>query len=173
MSEKQPKITFQEIAEKAQQMTLEQGSHVPMLMVEGDKEVAVCHVAEIADTAEGRAGQMLMIGEMLAGSIDFGVLQQVLFVTEGWMSVVDDGKIPDTPPSQDPQRLEVLTVSGLDMGTGKTQMQVFEMQRNDDGKLQSLDTPARLPQTETTEADSPLLTAFVIGFLGFMQGDHD
>jgi hypothetical protein len=173
MTEKQPKLTFEEISEKAQKMTLEQGSHVPMLMVEGDKEVAVCQIAEVADTAEGRAGQMLMIGEMLAGSIDFGVLQQVLFVTEGWMSVVDNGQIPDIPPSQDPERLEVLTVSGLDMGTGKTQMQVFEMQRDDEGQLQSLETPARLPQTETTEADSPLLTAFVIGFLGLMQGDHD
>jgi hypothetical protein len=173
MTERQPKIRFQEVAQKAQKMTLEQGRHVPMLMIEGDKEVAVCHIAEVADTAEGRAGQMLMIGEMLANSIPFGVLQQIFFITEGWMSVVDDGKIPDTPPSQDPQRLEVLTVSGLDMRTGETRMKVFEMKRDDDGQLRSLNTPAKLSQNETTQADSPLLTAFVIGFLGLMQEDGD
>jgi hypothetical protein len=168
-----PKMTFQEVAEKAQESTLQHGGHVPLLMIEGNKEVALCQITEVADTAQGRAGQMLVIGETLANSIDFGVLQQVFFVTEGWMSMADDGKIPDTPPSQDPQRLEVLTVSGLDMGTGETRMKVFEMQRDDAGQLQSLDTPARLPQEETTQADSPLLTAFVIGFLGLTQGEHD
>jgi hypothetical protein len=159
-------MTFDEVSRIAQEMTLQQGNHVPLLMVQGDQQALLFPMTEMADTHEGRAQQMFITGLMLASSGEVGVLQQVFFVTEGWLSVVENGKIPDTPPSQDPQRKEVLTISNLDMATGQTQMTLFEMKRDEQGSLQSLETPEWRTGIKNSQAESPLLNAFVLGFFG-------
>jgi hypothetical protein len=166
-------MTFEEVTRIAQEMTLQQGSHVPLLAIQGDQQALLLPMTELADTHEGRAQQMFITGLALASSGEVGVLQQVFFITEGWLSVVDTGEIPDTPPSQDPQRREVLTISNLDMETGKTQMKLLEMKRDDQGKLQALEQPDWRKDTGKTEAESPLLNAFVLGFFGLALSSDD
>ena len=164
--EEHPQLTLKEIARVAQEMTLQRGGHVPLLMVQGDQQMLMLPMTELAETHEERAGQMFMIGLMLANSGEVGVLQQVFFITEGWLSVVENGKLPDTPPSQDPKRQEVLTIANLDMATGQTRMTLFAMKRDAQGALQSLETPEWRTGIEKTQAESPLLNALVLGFFG-------
>jgi hypothetical protein len=67
------------------------------------------------------------------------------------------------PPSQNPNRVEVLAVTGQHAATRKTQMALFEMVRNDQQRLFEIKD---LVQTGTgaEEADSPLLDAFIQGY---------
>ena len=153
---------------------MQQGSHVPMLMVEGDQKTVMMPIPEMADTHEGRAQQLFLAGMVLASSGEVGVLQQVFFITEGWLSVVEGRKLPDRPPSQDPQRIEVLTVSGVSLPTGETKITLLEMKRDRAGELETLEPlEGCLNAPEMTQAESPLLNAFVLGFLGLAQEVDD
>ena len=157
-------ITLEEISRVAREMTLQQGGHAPLLVAQGDRQALMFPMTGMAETHEGRARQMFITGMLLAGSGEVGVLQQVFFITEGWLSVVEGGRLPDTLPSQDPQRKEVLTISNLDMATGQTRMTIMEMKRDDQGMLQALETPDWHTGFGETPAESPLLNAFVLGF---------
>ena len=157
-------ITLEEISRVAREMTLQQGGHAPLLVAQGDRQALMFPMTGMAETHEGRARQMFITGMLLAGSGEVGVLQQVFFITEGWLSVVEGGRLPDTLPSQDPKRREVLTVSNLNLATGQTQMTIMEMKRDDQGVLQALETPDWNTPIRENRAESPLLDAFVLGF---------
>ena len=79
------------------------------------------------------------------------------------MSLAHDGHLPETPPSQDPQRKEVLVISSYEADTRQTRMALFEMVRDEKGILRQL-----LPFSDTEgrdeQAESPLLEVFVYGF---------
>ena len=161
-----PPLTLETVVGIARQVTLQNGRHAPTLMVEGQRHTAIIQLARIADSFDARAAQMARIGWLLAHSDEVGSLRQVFFITEAWMSTVKDGELPDTRPSQDPDRLEVLTVSGLSVETGQTQMALYEMQRDGHGQLQTLRDLNEQLASPNSRAESPLLNAFVLGFLG-------
>ena len=78
------------------------------------------------------------------------------------MSLVDDGKIPETPPSQDPNRQEVLIISENDVTNNKTRTCIFKMMRDDQGEVRELQSMTK--GMRSTESQSPLLEAIVNGY---------
>lgn len=57
---------------------------------------------------------MFVAGQALARDSGAEQLRSVYFVSEAWLSQAQDGRLPDVPPSQNPQRKEVLIVNGVE-----------------------------------------------------------
>jgi hypothetical protein len=50
--------------------------------------------------------------------------------TEGWMSMESNGKPPNMRPSHDPNRKEVLIISGMQIEGQLKHLKLFEMKRD-------------------------------------------
>ncbi len=160
----QYRARFDEIIQKAKEITLQDGGHYPLLIIEGSKSMIVSQMRDVPDTHGERVELMRFIGQATAKSGKVGKLEQVFFISEGWMSVAKQGKIPDVLPSQDPDHKEVLIVSGLQIKERKKQLRLFEMVRNANNQIVEL---AELlpPQDKDGTFDVSLLDAFAQGFL--------
>ena len=79
------------------------------------------------------------------------------------MSMARGGARIDRPPSQDPNRIEVLTIANLDLIAQIARLAVFEMVRNPEERVTEL---KRHPQDDrgVQRVESPLLAAFVQGY---------
>ncbi len=165
MTEK-PHLTLADVVNIAQTTTLANGGHVPALIVEGSYQTVALALDTIGPTFMDRQEQMLFAGLALARSGEVGVLQQVFFISEGWMSIASEDRPIETLPSQDPRRKEILMVSRLALPTRTAEIILFEMKRDDAGQLTALEkVQTALPEKEG-RVEAPLLEAFAIGFLG-------
>jgi hypothetical protein len=155
-------LTIEEVAEIAKETVLRDGYHIPTVLVSGSQQDVAIQIAEFADTSEERQRQMFYAGFTLAQEHVVGVPQQVFFISEGWASVGTANQPPMTPPSQDPNRKEVLVIAHSNILTVEDNVLTFEMLRDSEGKLVGL---TQLHETtEGRQAESPLLRAFVVGF---------
>ena len=130
-----------------------------MLIIEGSKGGVAALVEEMADTHEGRMQQMFSVGVEVGKDGQIGELDQVFFISEGWMSAASGEKPPKIPPSQDPERKEVLIVTQSKIAEDETRMKVFEMIRDRQGILTDLKDFEPGAIKETTAKD-----AFQVGF---------
>jgi hypothetical protein len=150
-------------------MLLRDGQHVPLLLVEGRTGDVSIPMTDLSPNYEQRLQQFLTAGYLLATSGHVGELRQLFFISEGWYTSKDKGTVRQPPPSQDPKRKEILIVSQLVLHTAQANLFVFEMLRNQRGKL----TAVRELHSadDITAINSPLLNAFVFGFeLGYSPG---
>ncbi|MBZ0285239.1 MAG: hypothetical protein K8L97_31185 [Anaerolineae bacterium] len=154
---------LEDVVAIAKSIILEHGWHAPTLIIEGNRKSVIMQLVNIESTHEGRVQQMYMAGRVVGETGQLGTLKQVFFVSEGWMSLGDGDNAPEMPPSQDPQRKEVLFVSSLQAQTQKGQLALFEMIRDDQAKLVEL-SPIQQGDEVQLRVSSPLLTAFVQGF---------
>lgn len=155
-------LSLAEVSQRAKEVTLKDGEHAPTLMVEGNRAGSVMQFTELAPTHEGRAQQMFTAGFWLAQQREIGSLSQVFFITEAWMSASQGGQLPTVMPSQDPQRLEVLIISQLQVVSQRKDVAIWEMQRNPEGQLVQL--VAFNVEEDKHQIESPLLSAFTAGF---------
>ena len=102
-------------------------------------------------------------GRFAARSGDVGILRQVFMISEGWMKETRDGKPSKMRPAHDPDRKEVLIVSGLQIEERLKYLRMFEMQRDPKGRLINLRelVPNR---GKIGEIEIPLVDAFADGF---------
>ena len=110
--------------------------------------------------------QMFVTGQALSYEGTAGRLRGVYFVTEAWLSQARDGVLPGMRPSQDPQRKEVLIVSGLSglfSHRRQVHLAIFEMLRDEQGALREL-RDYTFPDDPEAVADTPLLEAFLTGY---------
>ena len=156
-------ISFDEVASNAKEAVLENGGQAPVLIVEGSKNIIVIPIEKMPDTHGERLGIMRFVGQVAAKSGRIGNLQQVFFLSEGWMSAARNGETPELKPSQDPDRKEVLIVSALQVRGRKKQIKLFEMVRDQNKKVVELPELSPSPEKESS-VDVPLLDAFVQGF---------
>lgn len=169
-----PRLSLEDVAQFAKAVALQDGYHRPTLIAEGERQAIVTQIESIAPTHEGRAQQMFTLGAVLAESGELGVLQQVFFITEAWMSVATTDEPPHVPPSQDPQRREILVVSRLTIQPPQTEIVVYEMKRDSANTLIHLEEMEKNTTGEPEAvAESPLLEAFAIGFLGSVLKPDD
>ena len=112
-------------------------------------------------TSDERARLLFAAGYVLAENRLVSRVSDVFFISEAWMSTFD--KEAYVPPSRDPQRREVLLVSGLDMHSGQSELRLYEMQRDDDGALIGLDA-VEVPDADEERVESWLLSAFAAGY---------
>jgi hypothetical protein len=159
-------MMLDEIARTAREATLKFGHHLPTLIAEGDRKSFISQIEPLAETHEGRTLQLYLLGLALAESAEVGVLQQVFFISEAWLSTATHDAPPVVPPSRDPQRKEVLIVTRHQLRPPKDDALIFEMRRNEKGKLIGFETVHTHYSEQDTDFRSPLLDAFVISFLG-------
>jgi len=162
-------LSLEKVIHLAKEVTLRDGRHIPTVIADGNIQTAIAQLVELAETHQGRVRQMFITGFALAQSGQVGALKQVFFISEAWMSMVHERKLPDHPPSQDPNRKEILFISNLKVRSWETRMALFEMVRDEQGRLTEL-KEFQLPTSEAIEAESPLLAAFVDGFDVGMRG---
>ena len=139
------------------------GHHAPTLIIDGSARPVIVQIDGLAPTFEGRIQQMFVAGQALACDGDAGRLRNVYFVSEAWLSQAQGGKLPEVPPSQDPQRKEVLIVDGVEAKSHRARVAIYEMVRDEQGNLREI-REIILPDDSTTSSDSPLLEAFLTGF---------
>lgn len=154
-------LTLEQVAAIAREVLLAQGAHSPLLIVEAPARRLVLPLEGMAPTHESRMEQMLLAGFALGESRKVRRLEQVFFISEGWMSMARDGKAPDQPPSQDPDRKEVLIISRVQVRSGRSDVALYEMIRGKTGDLFEL---RALDSDDMVEAETPLVDAFVVGF---------
>lgn len=158
-----PALTLQTILQIAKEVALKNNGHVPMLVADDGKNPKFIHIDELMPTGSERQMQVFVIGFALALSGEVSVLQQAFLVSEAWMSAAAPTTDVQLPPSQDPNRKEVLIISGMKVPEQTVEVAILEMLRDKQGKLRQLQAFSR--EEEATEVDSPLLRAFVQGFL--------
>jgi hypothetical protein len=156
-------VSLENVIRRAKEIILHDGVHLPTVIADGSARTAITQFAEFAATHEGRVQQMLVAGFVLSQTRQVGRLRQVFFISEGWMSVAEEGKLPDRLPSQDPNRKEILFVSCLKVRSHEVRLVMFEMVRDDEGHLTEL-KESQPAAGGSVVAESPLLTAFVAGF---------
>ncbi len=137
---------------------------MPTLIAEGSKRAFGGQIGDLPDTHEERVEWMLSAGYALAQSGKIGDLQQVFFISEGWMSVAQEGQPLQSRPSQDPHRKEVLFISNRIFRTHQTRLAILEMVRDAEGWLTELSEIDLRDELNEGEAESPLLDAFIDGF---------
>jgi|SRR5579871_1286983 len=159
-------MTTQEIAALAQQVLLKDGVHAPTVIVEGTRRATAYTLRSFPRTADGRRAALRAVGERMARSGGLGDLVRVFFISEGWMSLAKSGQIPPMPPSQDPERTEVLIVSGADVAEHALDVVIIEVVRDQAERITHLQ---KVPGLEGTQVDASPLESFINGFLGHQR----
>lgn len=161
----QGETKIDQIADLAKEVLLKLGSHVPTVIVVGSLGKGVAELHGELETSEDRAKAMKVLGRIFRKENTLGRLEKVYFVSEGWMSkAARSDKL--IQPSKDPNRVEVLVVSGLDLVSKKTELLLFEMVREMSGRLHDI-RPYEIEETKKgLETRSYLLEAFFRGYIG-------
>lgn len=157
-------LPFELVTHVAREMTLRDGGHAPTLIIDGSSGPVFVQIDALAPSHNERIEQMFFAGATLAREGHLGRLRQVFFISEAWLSTAQDGLLPNTPPSQDPNRKEVLIISGYAPSTRQANLAVLEMVRDQDGTLRDLREFEQFEDDED-QVESPLLMAFVKGFV--------
>jgi hypothetical protein len=158
-------LTLDEVRNNAIEILLAEGEHVPTVVAEGKLNTLVLQISELGATHEERIQQMMIAGYTLSQHANIGPLQQTFFISEAWMSTnVDETAF--RPPSQDPDRKEVLAIARLTMKEHKTEVLLFEMVRDTSGTLTEVRASPVVGKENDWGAESPLLDAFTRGFQG-------
>ncbi len=168
---KRGRSKLESISETAQEVLLRDGYHAPTLFVFGNKGSGVVQIMGDVETIRERAAMMQHIGAELGAKKKLGELQQVLLVSEGWASVPEDGKIPEIPPSKDPNRMEILLIALMDLEKVETQILMFEMLRDEKGQLTDLASVEQ--EMKGTETRAYLLEEFVSGYQGSIRNREE
>jgi hypothetical protein len=165
-------LTLQSITETAKEALLRDGDYQPALYAEGNEHLALIQIGRLLEHFEERAEHFFSMGALLALEQYVGELRQVFFVSEAWLSTASREERDFLPPSQDPNRVEVLIIAQMNASDASSSFCVIEMRRDGDGKLtelQELKSSENVPDV----LFSPLLAAFITGFLMKRDGEDE
>lgn len=159
MTTKQEKLD--ELGALAQMLLLRDGEIVPVLYMQSSTGVGMIGLINFGPSHEDRMRQLFDVGKELY-SKNAGRLELVALLIEGWMVVTNDPKgLNGVTPSEHPDRIEIITVSGYDPNSGVSYNNIYQIIRNADGSVR--DT-APYPIGEKGEFSNPLLESFTAGF---------
>lgn len=132
MTKEELKKILARTAEQAEKLFKQDGSLSPVLFVyhtiekEPGKEMDSVGIIPIIDIGH-REAVMFAMGKMFLKNNKFKRVDAIAFVSEAWMSVQGPGKeMKNVPPSQDPDRVEIATITGM-TDTRESAMLVFEI----------------------------------------------
>ena len=154
-------MTITDVAAIAKRVMLEQGKHAPMLVVEGTGMNGIVELGTLPGDYPGKHDAMMMAGFSVAKEGKAGELKQLFFVSEAWISQGEDGKPPQTRPSEDPNRREVLVIGSVRLPERREELMVYALSRNERGEFVGLD---ELPELAGGSPRSFLLDSFLKGF---------
>jgi len=163
---KADKYDLDEITNIAKETILNFGGHIPTIIVKGSNGSRIAQFESLPKAHEAKARLMFTAGIDTARSNQVGQLWQVIFISEAWLSIVENDKTIDKPPSQDPNRKEILIITSMELvDDEQTSLAIFEMVRDSKdtlielAEIKELETPH-----EAQNVKSPLLKAFVAGY---------
>lgn len=152
---------IRDIAKTACEVMLTNAVHSAQLVLVGGGKSGVIGFEEFPENHDLKRKAMFGAGRQYYKSVGPGQVDRLYFITEGWMSKVSEGEeIPGGQPSKDPNRVEVLAVTGRHHKTGQTPMLIYEVLRLPDGELNDL---LEL-HYEISDGESPLIDAFFMGY---------
>jgi hypothetical protein len=157
-------ITLDEIVSIAKEIMLRDGKHVPAVIIESGNKLVAGQIHYLPPTHGERVQLMHHLGQSTAKGGQVHQIQQVFMVHEGWMSVATDDKPVYISPSQDPNRVEVLIASVIQMPDRKKQSKVFEIIRDRFEQIAGFDEVFPDEKKKEEPVRLPLLEAFVDGF---------
>ncbi|MCL5428308.1 MAG: hypothetical protein M1347_00705 [Chloroflexi bacterium] len=156
-------LDIEVVVKIAKENLLKFGNHVPTVIAVGTDGKGIGQLEGDLGNHEERIRAMRVLGKVFRREGTIGRLQKIFFVSEGWMSVVGKSGGNLLRPSLDPNRIEVLVVSELDLQNQKANMLLFEMLRDEKQNLveirQYVDDVAKDGETK-----SYLLEAFIRGY---------
>jgi hypothetical protein len=155
-------MTMNRIAAIAKEVMLRDGYHAPTLIVEGTKEGGILSLKHFPDDPEEKHLAMRATGYNVGKKAELGELVRVFLVSEAWVSIPIEGKLPSVRPSKDPARREALIISSLAVDRS-TAMTIFHIERDTQGKVSGL-TEFSPSAKDGLTMQSPLLDAFLHGF---------
>lgn len=155
-------ITFEQIVEGARERLLADGSHPPLLVLDGETNTVNVDL-DLPNTSARRQELMYVIGIRVARSGIVGGLRQVFLVSEAWMSTPADFRPAFRPPSKDPNRQEVLMIVSRRPENIHTRRVTIEILRESNGAVRDL-RDVMPDASADTVVISPLLNAFIAGY---------
>jgi hypothetical protein len=156
-------FNFELIKNSALELILRDGSHPPILIAQGSIGAVIGFPQQLPATADERLKWMWGSGFENASDPRLGNLEEIFFVGEGWMSEVRDGKMPESSPSKDPQRKEILMVSSLKVGSQMANLAIYEMVRDELGNLTDL-VEIEMDAEEGARSYNRFLAVFLMGY---------
>ena len=165
-------MSLESIAAFARETALKENGHAPMLFAEGDKGLVVALFEQPPALFELRLLAMYSAGLTMAQRGEVGILHQVFFISEAWMSVGDKPDEEPVRPAEDPDRKEVLIVYETRMQDRGSDVVIFEIARDEEEAIADLQE-FKPPETGKEEVQSPLLDAFIAGYLMGVGGSHN
>ncbi len=158
-----PKLNFDYITGIVKEEVLKNGYYNPSMIIEGTKGALFRSIPVFSDTPVESMQAMRVAGRQEAKSGEVGQIYQGFVMGKAWMNMPKDSESIKTLPSQNPNCKEVFVVSRLKIQGQVKNVKLFEMIRNDQGKL--VDLQEFLPSMKAGEmAYVPLLEAFYEGF---------
>ena len=151
------------ISAKAQNIVLAHGHHIPTVVVESSYGTAQVNIERLADTHEEKAQQFFTIGFLLAESSEVGVLHQIFFISEAWLTRSD--KETQQSSRLDKQRMEALIISRTQLEPFAKELLILEMLRNAEQKVIELKPHIHMLETDKQLVESPLVEAFIGGYI--------
>jgi hypothetical protein len=152
-------VEFGELVRQAKDYVLKHGSHPTVLVASGEQGRQYIYLPDFPNRSEEKILYLFGAGKQTAQFGSVGALSRVFLVMEAWQ-----GKNSNIRPSQDPNRIEVLVISCLDLATKEQSVVCLEYIRDAKGILREIKDMV-LPDGQTVaKAESPLLPAFVAGY---------
>ena len=148
-----------ELVRQAKDFVLRHGGHPTVLVASGENGRLYIYLPDFPNNYEEKLLCLFGAGKQAAQTGSPGKLDKVFLVMEAWQ-----GKNMHIRPSQDPNRVEVLIISCLDLATKEQSVASLEYIRDAKGILREIKDMV-LPDGQTVaKAESPLLPAFVAGY---------
>lgn len=155
-------MTLDQIIDIATNILMTNGEHIALVIVEVEDRFAFVPI-EMPD--HDRPGYFFMAG-VLSGDALKQNLESCFFISEAWMSEKVKGESLEVPPSQDPNRIEVLIVAEYRASSGAIVTVSLKMLRDGQGQLTGLAERRAM----NIEGHNYLLEAFVKGYNHDLQG---
>ena len=167
-------LTLETVASFARETALKENGHAPMLLAEGDRGLVVALFDRPPALFELRLLAMYGAGLTMAHRGEVGILHQVFFISEAWMSMAERPGDEPVRPTEDPDRKEVLIVYETCMQDRSSDVAIYEIVRDEEKRITGL-LEFEPPETGkgTEEVQSPLLDAFIAGYLMGVGGSRN
>ena len=126
------------------------------------------NIEPLANTHDEKAQQFFTIGFLLAESGEVGVLTQIFFISEAWLTRTDHP--PHLNSHIDAQRIEALIISRTKLEPLVKELLILEMLRDAEQKVTELKQHLHMVEQANQTVESPLVEAFIAGFIqGLMR----
>lgn len=160
-------MNIQEIADMAKEQLLEMKEYPPTFFVEfKDKGIGMVIMTWLEESTQKKAIQFVLAARQAAKENHWNAsnITAICFAVEAWVS--KQRRPGGMRPSEDPNRIEALTVMHLQVPSMKITVQNIEMLRDGSGDLVDL-----LCRPEVNEAKSSLLPSFLAGIASTKYSD--